>query len=283
MTFTEPAGGSAVVTDPNAVAPEAAPEGAGTEVDEFAPLAAEPDAFPKDYVQKLRGSGAKYRTELRDAQAKLAELEPLAGAFDGWEPEQAQGWQTFLHQAQADPEGAIGALMREGFGLDRDGATALLDTIFEAGGETAPTPTAPTGDPNDPNRVLTFAEFQALQAEADQNRHLQEEMGSIQTEAQKLGYDPNAQTGTPGEFRYARLLHLAASSTNGDLSKAHDALVAEEAALVKDSLARMATEADGSPVPTGANGGPGESTDGAPQTFDRAAQQTREYLASRNS
>lgn len=272
-----------MVTDTTGVAPEAAPEGAATEVDEFAPLAAEPESFPKDYVTKLRQSGAKYRTELREAQAKVAEYEPLAGAFEGYSPEEAQGWQNFISQARVDPQGAIGALMQEGYGLDREGATALLDTIFEAGGETAPTPEAPTGDPNDPNRPMTVAEFHAAQAEAEQQRHLEAEVGAVQHEAQGLGYDPSAVVGSPEEYRYTRLLHIAANNTAGDLSKAHEALVAEEQATVQSHLARMAAEANGSPAPTGGNGGPGEAAGGPPKDWNGAKASALEYVRSRSN
>lgn len=288
MTVVDPAASATPAPEsapaeiaPEAVAPEAAPE---TDLDPFAPVAdgAEPDLFPRDYVEKLRGEGAKYRTRARDAETKIADLEPLAGVFEGWEPEQVEGWKTFLGQAQENPEGALQALMQEGFGYDRETAQAALDQIYEAAGETPPAPVAP-GDPDDPNRPMTRAEYDAEKArEADEADMTQRVSEVTQQAKELLGITAEIAPGSQDEYRYQRLLHLAANRSDTDLSKAHEALVAEEKAIVQKHLAQMAEEADGSPAAPGGPLSPGVA-DGQPRGWKETDAAATAFLQTRSS
>lgn len=279
--MTVPADGS----EAPGAAPEGVPEGApeGTpEVDEFVPIPGEPDTFPRDYVERLRSANAANNVRRREAEEKAAALEPLAGVFEGWEPDQVEGWKTFLGQAQQDPEGAIKALMADGFGYDREGAIALLDTIYGAGGDEPPAPVGTPGDSDDLNRPLTRAEYDQLKAQEAQEAELAQAVGSVKREATELGYKPDADPTSEDGGRYERLLSIAARTPDHDLSKAHEALVAEEQAIVQRHLARMAEEADGSPAAPGTPGSPGAAV-GPPKSFEDAATGAREFLASRTS
>lgn len=279
MPDVDPAANNQPAPESAPVVPEGTPA-APAEVDEFAPLAAEPDTFPRDYVHKLRESGAKYRTERNDLKTRIGELEPLAGAFSGWEPDQVQGWTEFLSTAQTDPQGALKALLGEGFGLDKEGASALLTEMF--GDEGAPA--APQGAPaagDDPNRPLTIAEYEARQQAAREESAQQGLLREVQDEAKALGYDPASKAGSLEEFSYQRLLYIAGHQTGGDLSKAHEALVAERQQIAKDALAQMASQADGLPVPSGA-GAAGAAVDNGPKTFANADELARQALASRS-
>lgn len=258
-------------TDAPAVAPE-------TEVDPFAPVAeGEPAQFPREYVEKLRREGAKYRTSAKELEASLERLKPLDGVFDGYEPEAVDGWKQFIGAAQEDPEGAL-AYMVQAFGMDKDTAGAVIQQMFDAGDAPEATPApAPAGDGDDPlDRPLTLRDLeareQAHKAEAEQAAAVQE----VKNEAKQLGYDPNATAGSPEEFRYQRLLHLAVNNGN-DVTKAHDALVAEEKALVKSHMDALAQEADALPTPTG-NGGPGAPATGAPD-WKSTRERAQEFIS----
>jgi hypothetical protein len=254
-----------------------APEPVIEEADPFAPVAeGEPQSFPRDYVEKLRREGAKYRTAAKEREAEIERLKPLEDVFSGFEPDQAAGWQEFIRGAQEDPVAALGALIQQGFAPDRESALELLDAIFEdAGGQdpAAPAPEAEGGD--DLDQPMTRREFLAMQ-EAEATKSAQAaELATVKEEAKELGYDPNAKAGSQDEFRYQRLLHLAVNNGN-DLTKAHEVLAAEEQALVKAHMERLAQEAETLPTPTG-NGGPGAPVTGAPD-WKRTKEAATEFV-----
>lgn len=281
MTFDPAAGATETPGAPPAdVAPEGSPAGdLGTqEVDEFAPIEGEPDVFPKEYVTRLRNRNASDNVRRREAEERAAALAPLEEVFQGWEPEQVEGWKQFLGQAQENPEGALAALVRDGFALDRESAVALLDTIYEAGGQ-EPSGLSETPEGDDLDRPLTRREYEEMRQQEDQDKAISQELANINSTAKELGYTPDAKVGSREEFRYQRLLHLTATTTGGDLSKAHEALAAEEQAIVKDSLARMAKEADGAPAAPGDPLTPG-AQNGPPRTFKDADAAAAEFMRS---
>lgn len=271
-------------TDPASASgetPESAPPGGAPETppeaDPFAPIDGEPDQFPRDYVEKLRREGGGYRTKLRDAEEQVKALAPLAGMFEGWESDQVEGWKTFLGSAQENPEAALAALLQDGFGFDRDSATSALEAIY---GDGAATPPPESGSEDDPNRPMTRAEYDAERTREADETAVQKEIAAIHSEAKELGLDPDAAAGTPDEFRFQRLLHLAA--TKGcDLKTAHEALEAEEQALVKRHLDSLAEKADQFPSLTG-NGGPGAPASDAPKTFADADRRAGEWIRNSN-
>lgn len=228
------------------------------EEDPFAAIEGEPDVFPRDYVEKLRREGQSLRGRLREAEAKATQTGE--DPFATWTPEQANGWKQFLAVAHENPAGAIAALIGEdGFGYTRDEAAALIAELY---GEAPPEGDTPPPADDDPNRPLTQADLdrfyeqrRAQEAEATaQERELQ----GVYDKAKELGYQSNAEIGSREEFRFQRLLHLAAKKHGGDLQAAHEALVAEEHTAVQDYLAQAAKEASDLPTPTGSGSG-GES------------------------
>lgn len=276
------------MADEPAIEPAPAPEAEqGTDQtetsgdDPFAPVAdAEPESFPREYVEKLRRDGARYRTTAREREQELEKLRPLADTFEGWDPEQVDGWREFLGSAREDPQAALGALIQQGFALDYEDASALLENIYDAAGETAPggTPAVESGSADDQDRPLTLRDLQeheaAKQAQADEAAAVK----SVQHEAQELGYKPDAPVGSLDEARYTRLLHLAVNHGN-DLAAAHEALAAEEQALVKQRMDELAAQADSLPVVSG--GTAGAVVEGTPSMADARARATEFMRAQR--
>lgn len=274
--ITEPTDApEAPVTD---VADAPAPA-AEEELDPFAPNeAGEPATFPREYVEKLRREGAKYRTTAKEREAELERLRPYEEAFAGFEPEQVEGWRQFLTAAREDPEGALGALMRDGYALDRGTAIELLDSIFEEAGEQAPVADSQPPAEGDPlDRPLTLRELEAREQAKAAEAAQAAAVAQVKDEAKGLGYNPTADPGSLDEFRYHRLLHLAATKFGNDLAQAHEALVAEEQAATQERLASLASTADELPVPSG-TGGSGAPV-GGEADWDQTRSRAREYLA----
>lgn len=277
MTVVDPAATPPAAPGPEGEATPAAPE--GTEVDPFAPLAdVEPDAFPKDYVTKIRQSGAKYRTERNDLRTQLEAAQADAGAFEGWEPEQVEGWKTFLGTAQENPSGALHALITDAFGMDKEGATAFLTEMFGEG--EAPGAQTPPEGADGADRPVTLKDLEAREAAQAQERQAQADLQSVRDEAKALGYEPG-KPGSPEEFLSQRLFYIAANVTGGDLNKAHEALVAEKQQIAHDALASMAEQANGLPVPAG-NGTAGAAVNTESKTFAQADEAARQALAARS-
>lgn len=278
----EPAIDPAAAPAPEAdVTPEAQVDAppATTESDEdpFAPVAdAEPDTFPRDYVERLRREGAKYRTTAKERAEALERLKPLGSAFEGLEPDEVEGWTQFISEAKNDPEAALSALMRNAYGLDREGALEVLDAIFEAGEEqpgAAPDPE----NADDLDRPLTLRDLQRIEQERAQEAEQAQALEAVKKDARELGYDPDAEVGSQAEARYHRLLHLAAKVHGNDLQKAHDALVAEEQALVQSYLSKKEQEADSLPTPSG-SGGSAAAPDGGTPSWEDARRNAAEFV-----
>jgi hypothetical protein len=283
--------GGAFLSDENPANPADAPEADAPDVltdaspdvpvveeeDPFAPVAeGEPAQFPREYVEKIRREGAKYRTSAKEREQELERLQPLEGVFEGWEAEQVDGFKEFLAGAAENPEGALSSLIRGGLALDRAEATELINAMYaEAGAEEPGAPPA-DGDTDDDDRPITRRELRELKEAEDAATAQAAALSSVKEEAKQLGYKADAEPGSLDEFRYSRLLHLAAVVHGNDLTKAHEALEAEEQTLIKTRLDALAQEADALPTPTG-NGGPGAAVEGVPD-WKNTGVRAREFL-----
>lgn len=259
------------------VTPETTPE-APVEEDPFASIeGGEPAQFPREYVEKLRREGAKYRTAAKEHETELEKLRPLGETFDGWEDEQVAGFREFITAAKTDQEGALAYLIRDGLAYDRDSAVALLDDIYaEAGTEQPGAAPAPVADPDDDDRPITRRELRELKEAEDATAAQTASVQSVKNEAKEFGYDPDAKLDSLDGFKYQRLLSIAANVTGNDLKQAHEALVAEEQALVKSHMDKLAQEADLLPTPSG-TGGPAAAVAGVPD-WNETSQRAREFL-----
>lgn len=229
--------------------PGGAPEIDDAILDDPASPETTPRSFDQEYVSKVRRAGAHYRTKNRELQEELEKAKPYADIFEGYEPEATEAWRNFLTAARSDPASALAVLIRDGYALDREGATEFLNSIYEAEGQKPPEPAGPEGSPEDKplTRSELERELQARDARGEQARVVE----LVKAEARDLGFKSDAPVGSLDEFRYQRLLYLAHNKFGNDLTKASEALVAEEQALVEASINSKKRDAQRFPVPTG--------------------------------
>lgn len=67
----------------------------------------EPDMFPRPYVEELRNESASYRTKLREAEARLAELDAKVKEFEGEKLSEIERAQKERDEAAAARDAAL--------------------------------------------------------------------------------------------------------------------------------------------------------------------------------
>lgn len=173
--------------------------------------------FPRAYVEQLRVEAANRRVALREAQDRLA---PFAEAFDGLNEADRDTLLAFTHTLKNDPMTAADWMLEQG-------------NTIKAQAEAALHPEPPPGEqyaPDDPNRPLTMADFQKMQAEQAQAAQREQLIAHWNREATRLGYDPMARhDAADGPMRWLQFQQLVkmAEVTGGNLEQAHNLLVAQ--------------------------------------------------------
>lgn len=214
-----------MLPEPGASAPEAAPtpeptaEASAAPATPEAPVPADPPAdaetFPREYVERLRTENANYRT-----RAKTYE-----DVFEGYADEDREFLLEVVKGIKADPNATADQLRQ------------VLDHI-EANAPTAPPAAPSTGEP----QYLTQADFDRMLSERDAAKERDQQIATIQSEAEKLGYEK-------GSAQYVSLLHIASTQTDGDLSKAHEAMQAERQKIIDEFMASKSDAATSTPAP----------------------------------
>lgn len=161
-----------------------------------------PDAnsFPREYVEKLRGESAKYRTEAK----KYKE------AFTGF-PEDAESAVLQVAQLMVTNPAEAGKVLRDWADtLSPEDLTKMLDELDKETGEV----TGPATPPEPVDYAKTAREeAERLYNEKEQARVLETTVQNIKREASELGYPE-------GDVDHMTLLLIANEQTNGNLAEA---------------------------------------------------------------
>src|SRR5487761_1419240 len=182
------------------------------------PLPAQ-DSFDRPYVEKLRSEAARYRTEAREAKTFVDNFGPA---------EDRETWKNLASTLYRDQKAGARYMAELAKGL---GAGMSDEEALEAAG---PAPAAlPSTEAKAPG--LTMEDVERMLGEREQQRAQADAIGSVEREAQELGYKP-------GTRRYIALLHTAANETGGDLQEAHRSLQSEDQAIIDAYLADKAKE-----------------------------------------
>lgn len=203
-------------------------------------------SFDRDYVTKLRGKEARYRTELRETQEQ-------------WKP-----WQETLAALNPEEQGLARELVASILQGDLARATEIIgrDALAEALGAPA-VPDSAAGAPADPNDApLTRAEAERMWAEREAAQAKERELAEVFEHAEKLGYNPKSEPGTPEFGRWTMLVQHAQAA--GSLEAGHKALQAAEAAERQRIIDEyVASRSPGSPAPAAPAGAAAREPDGA--------------------
>lgn len=153
------------------------------------------DTFPREYVEKLRGEAASYRTKYQPYRDTFGEVD-----------ESVQEYLLDLNrQLINDPKGAVAELRDLLKQLDPDSVEgqavqAKLDEIPE-------------------DKPLTIKEWKAIQDREKSAEAEKQGVQSIKDKAKSL--DPSYDSASDEYGDLASLLFIATHKTNGDLDKAH--------------------------------------------------------------
>lgn len=197
-----------------------APPEAATAVDPFD--SADTTTFDRAYVAKLREEAAGHRTRAKAAEEKVTRY---SGAFDGWEPADADVLLDIVKLAQTDPKA---------------GAKAMQEVAKILAGDVVETPSAPGGEAV--TTTITQADLDRILNERDNKAKLAAAVTDIETEAKALGYKP-------GTADYVKLLWIAQNETDFDLKGADTVIRKERDDAIKAYLDKRAADADGAAGP----------------------------------
>lgn len=183
------------------------------------------ETFDRKYVEELRQESAKYRTRAKDYE----------DAFEGYDDDTKAAMLDLARELNADPHMGSKRMVEVAKQvLGEDGFRDLLE-------DKGPKP-------------LTEADVERKFKEREQAQAQEQAVQDVMREAKDLGYAE----GTPDQ---AELFWFAHNKTEGDLSKAHEAVQARKQAAVDEYLKGKEADADAFPTPTTAGSG---STGGEP-------------------
>lgn len=170
----------------------------------------QPETFDRAYVEKLRREAAEHRTE----------AQRFKEAFDGYSPEEVS-FLLDLTKGLASPDQRVDAAQR----LAKVAEAVLAEGGTPAQAQQAVEAAAEGAKPED---VLTKAEYERLRAEEARDREAAEAVEKVEAEARSLGYDEK----NPDS---ALFWNFAVNSKEhpGDLQKAHEAVEAYKATIIK--------------------------------------------------
>lgn len=216
-------------------APETVPE----TVDSADPFDAGSDTFDRAYVEKLRKESANYRTK----------AQPYEEVFGQYEDDDREIWFEAARRVAADP--------RQGGEYLKQIAEALL-AEQQAEQQSAP---------DDSDRPLTRAEYQAMREAERVEQEQQAEISRIEKTAADLGYDIES-------HHYTTLLTVASRLPSGSIEEAHAVLEAEKQAYRDKVIAELQAEAEEAPTAPSTGAGAQPSGERRLKTWadaDRAA------------
>lgn len=179
------------------------------------------DHFDRPYVEKLRNEAASYRTKYREANAYQ---EAFGSAED------RETWRKLASTLYTDQ--VAGAQWMANIARDL-GAGMTDEQAIKAAGPEPATITPPAAVPAP--KSLTADDVERMFTERDAKQHMDKAIKAVETDAQGLGYKM-------GSKEYVSLLHLAANTTGGDLSKAHAIMEADKQAIIDAYVASKAAE-----------------------------------------
>lgn len=209
-------------------------------------------AVPIEATQSEAGAHAHGFASVDDAVAELTKvrseaanrrvkLKPYEEAFEGFDEEART---TYLELAKQ---------IASGDAAQQKAAAKRFREIAERI-DGATVPVTPTGEEDPEQKPLTVKEWKALQAQQDDDRHLQEQVRLIEADATKEGIEV-------GSARYATYLYaLQQPDVAGDHEKAMAVLNADRQAIIDQYAKAVAEGQEKWPVAPGsaALGAPGE-------------------------
>jgi len=174
-------------------------EGAGRESD---------DDDGVDWDNLTYRDGKRLEKELK---ADRERWRPVRDVFDGLNENDAAVILQTVAKMRQDPAAAAAdfAKMAQVLGWSPEQTAAAADAVDQA-----------TGEQDDPNRPLTVAEYQALEAERAAAAATERTVAQMRAQITDLGYDLDADEGSAEQARAAALIGLA-SSLDGDIAQAH--------------------------------------------------------------
>lgn len=190
-----------------------------------------------DRARKLRSEARNLRVRLHETEERW---QPWNEITEGFEPDDLEAVQALVRNLRHDPAAAE-AMMRRYLGLEAE--------------QPLPEPSA-AAEGSEKGQYLTEADLEKLLVEREAKAQRDAEIRQIHDEASKLGYDPKAKPGTAEHEKFVRLAYLANHRTDGDIAKAHEALEAEQQAIIDAYVARQKQAANGAPTPPPAGGAP---------------------------
>ena len=212
-------------------------------------LAAEPDVFPREYVEELRREAAEWRTKYQGYNQK----------FDGYTEDEREALLDYMFHARraeaGDPEST--AWLNEMFGTDEEP-------------DVEQTQTAPQFDEESFRRLAREEAERLVQEQQAQAAQVQA-VQSVQTRAQDLGYEV-------GSDDYVLLLKYANEADTGDpIQTGHERVQAYHQQIIDQHL--KAIQAQNEQVPTlPRNNGQAPSQVQSPRTWQEARDAMHERL-----
>lgn len=208
------------------------------------------ESFDRNYVEKLRGESAKYRTRAQEAETKA---EKFAKAFEGHDENTVEGFLGLAQAYVADPDTALPVLQQLMEALTPAEQAALTEAIDDA----------------ETTKGLTPEEVEAKVQEALEKRDADraaktledENFNKLKTEITGLGYDLDETNPNPDTALLFFFAGQQPADQPKDFKKAHEAVEAFRQANInqfKEGV-RLTNSRFNRPVtgatPSGADGG----------------------------
>lgn len=256
MSIIEPGQDRTIGPEPAGPAPEPDVTAlVADQVEEPAAPPAEPDTFPREYVEELRRENAKWRTK----------AQPYEEVFGDLDDEDRQAWLQIVQLANSGDPDAIQYL---GQALGFVGEEPPVEEFAEQPQYLTP----------EQAREIARQEAQEMLAQEREQQSRVQQIESIQSRAK------NEFNVEPGSDEYVVLLHRAnqidpADTPDGDLLKAaHEQIQAEKQAQWDAFIAQKQQEASNSPT-TLTGQGQAPSTAQTPKTWAEARNSLHERLS----
>jgi hypothetical protein len=230
--------------------------------DDIPEVPADQPVFDRGYVVKIREEAAKYRTELRDLQAKHATYDEV---FSGYEPDDVAVWLDLARTWAQDPSSAA-TMMRDiaqqvlAEGGTPEQAQAAAEAVQQVAEESQAT-----------DRPLTAEDVEKLVSErlqtAEAERAREAAIQGIRSEVRELGFEPDSMQGV-------MLMWIAHNQTGGDLAAAKGVIDTHNQSIIDGYLQ---TKQPGYKIANSPASTPGAGTIEPPKTLEEAGRRANAF------
>jgi len=224
------------------------------------------NSFDRQYVEKLRGEAAKYRTQAREAQGQVETMQGRYQVFDEYTDADLDVWRNLATSWSTDPRAAAETMRTISVNVLGD-PNATTEEKVEAAQDIQQLDQAQS-----PEQVQQMID-QKL-AEHDRQQQLQAQVSGIESKLTDAGY-------AKGTMPYSSVLWYATNdpTTEGNIDKAIERFHEYRQTIVDEYVTSIR---DGKVAPRGPQTSqPATAAPEAPTSIGEATDRARQFLADR--